>query len=146
MLRSGATMGEDKGKKPEEDTWVCKAPTKELEFDLNHAKETFMEAKKSFAEVSTSSSRDQPEMDLDPSLLTTFLETCMKRLRDNKAVKGLQELIARCVGSGEPCVVRKMGKHALRTGWEMRLTVQIGEYGMDQVILDLGSDANVLPK
>ena len=28
----------------------------------------------------------------------------------------------------------------------MRLTVQIGEYEMDQVILDLGSDANVLPK
>lgn len=28
----------------------------------------------------------------------------------------------------------------------MRLTAQIGEYEMEQVILDLGSDANVLPK
>ena len=28
----------------------------------------------------------------------------------------------------------------------MRLTPQIGEYEMDQGILDLGSDANVLPK
>ena len=28
----------------------------------------------------------------------------------------------------------------------MRLTTQIGEYDMDQVILDLGSGANVLPK
>ena len=28
----------------------------------------------------------------------------------------------------------------------MRLTVQIGEYEMDQVILDLGLDANVLLK
>jgi len=28
-----------------------KAPTKEPEFDLEHAKETFMEAKKSFMEV-----------------------------------------------------------------------------------------------
>ena len=26
------------------------------------------------------------------------------------------------------------------------MTVQIGDYEMDQVILDLGSDANVLPK
>ncbi len=26
------------------------------------------------------------------------------------------------------------------------MTVQIGEYEMDQVILDMGSDANVLPK
>ena len=28
----------------------------------------------------------------------------------------------------------------------MRLTAQISEYEMDQVILDLGSDVNVLPK
>ena len=28
----------------------------------------------------------------------------------------------------------------------MQLTAQIGDYEMDQVILDLGSDANVLPK
>ena len=28
----------------------------------------------------------------------------------------------------------------------MRLTTEIGDYGMDQVILDLESDANVLPK
>jgi len=28
----------------------------------------------------------------------------------------------------------------------MRLATQIGEYEMDQVILDLGSDVNVLPK
>ena len=28
----------------------------------------------------------------------------------------------------------------------MRLTTQIGEYEMDEVILDLGLDANVLPK
>jgi len=31
-------------------------------------------------------------------------------------------------------------------GREMRLTMQIGEYDMDQVILDLGLDMNVLPK
>jgi len=43
-------------------------------------------------------------------------------------------------------MVRKLGKHALRTRREIRLTVQIGEYEMDQVILDLGSDMNVLPK
>ena len=29
MLRSGATIGEDKGKQPEGDTWVRKAPAKE---------------------------------------------------------------------------------------------------------------------
>ncbi len=55
-----------------------------------------MEAKKSFTKASTSGSKDQLEPGMDPSMLTTFLETCMKQLRDSKAVKGLQELITRC--------------------------------------------------
>ena len=138
VLKSGVTTGEDKGKEPEEDTWVCKAPTKEPEFDLECAKETFLEDKKSFEEASTSGNKDQPELGMDPSMLTTFLETCMKLLHDRKAVKGLQELITRCMRIGEPCVVHKLGKHALRTRREMRLNAQIGEYEMDRVILDLG--------
>lgn len=72
----------------------------------------------------------------------------MKLLHDIKVVKGLQELINRCVGiaMGEPCIVHNIGKHKTRTGWEMILTTQIGEYEMDQVILDLWSDATFLPK
>lgn len=46
----------------------------------------------------------------------------------------------------EKRVVRKLGKHKKRTDYEMRLTVQIEEYEIDQVILDLGSNVNVLPK
>ena len=83
-------------------------------------------------------------------MITTFLETCMKLMCDRKAVKGLQELINRCTGKENatdiPCIVRKIGKHKVRKGREMRLTTQIGEYEMDQVILDLGLDANVFPK
>ena len=63
-----------------------------------------MEANKSFAEASTSGSKDQLETGTDPSMLTTLLEMCMK-LCDNKVVKGIQKLITRCVGSGEPHVV-----------------------------------------
>ena len=80
VLRSGITIGDDKGKQPEEIAWVCKAPTKEPEFDLERAKETSMEAKKSFIEASTVGSKDQLELEMDPSMLTTFLETCMKFL------------------------------------------------------------------
>lgn len=139
MLRSGMAMGEDTGKQPEKSTWVRKAPSKEPEFDLECAKEKFMEAKKSLAEASTSEINDQPEIGMDPSMLTTFLDTCMKLLCDNKAIKGLQVLITRCAGLGELRVVWKLGKNELCTGREMRLTTQIGEYEMDQVILDLGS-------
>jgi len=104
VLWSGATTREDKGK-PEEDMWVQKAPTKEPNFDLEHTKETFMESKKSFTVVCTLGSKDQPEPGMDPSILTTFWETCMKLLCDNKVVKGLEELITRCARLGEPCVV-----------------------------------------
>ena len=117
-------MGDDKGKQPKDSTWVRKALTKEPKFDLEHAKETFMEARKSFVDASTSERKDRLKLEMDPSMLTTFLETCMKLLRDNKAVKGLHEIINKCTGTalGEPHVVRKVGKHATRTGREMRLT------------------------
>jgi len=44
------------------------------------------------------------------------------------------------------CAIRKISKHKTRTGHEMRLTTQIGDYEMDQAILDLGSNANMFPK
>jgi len=89
MLQSGITTGDDKGKHPKESTWVRKALMKEPEFDLELAKETFMEAKKSFGESSSSGSKDRLELEMDPSMLTTFIETCMKLPRDSKAINGL---------------------------------------------------------
>ena len=112
MLRSSITIGDEKGKQPKEIAWVHKAPRKEPEFDLERPKETFMEAKKSFTEASTLGIKDKLELEMDLSMLTTFLETCMKLQCDNKAVKGLQELITRCTGLGEPRVVWKFEKHA----------------------------------
>lgn len=78
--------------------WVHKAPTKELKFDLQRTKETFMEGKKSFTKASTLGIKDQLEPGMDPSMLTTFLKAFMKLICDSKAIKGLQELITRCVG------------------------------------------------
>jgi len=107
-----------------------------------------MEAKKSFDDASTLGSKDRPKTEMDPSMLVMFLETCMKLLCDGKVVKGLQKLINRCTRTalGEPHIVQNLGNHKARTGREIRLTMQIGEYKMDQVILDLGLDVNVLPK
>lgn len=78
--------------------------------------------------------------------MTTFLGTCLKLLRDDWVVRGLHEVINKRIGWGELRAVKKIGRHASWTSREMRLTVKIGDYEMDQVILDLGSDANVLPK
>lgn len=57
------------------------------------------------------------EPGLDPSMIMTFLKTCMKLLHDSSAVQGLQELITRCTGSNEPRVVQKIGRHALHIEW-----------------------------
>lgn len=101
-----------------------------------------MEAKKSFTEAFTLGSRDNLSEEVDPSMLTTYLETCMKLLHDSKAMKGLQELINKCDGKEiDPeghHVVMNIGKHKRRTRCEMRFTVKIGDYEMDQVLLDLG--------
>ena len=42
MLRSGMATRDDKGKQSKESAWVRKAPTKEIEIDLESVKETFM--------------------------------------------------------------------------------------------------------
>ena len=46
----------------------------------------------------------------------------------------------------EQQAINKIYRKKKRTVTEMRLTAQIGAYEIDQIILDLGSDANVLPK
>ena len=48
-----------------------------------------MEAKKIFADASTLGRKDRLELEMDPSMLTTFLETCMKLLCNSKVVNGL---------------------------------------------------------
>jgi len=67
VLQSEIATGDDKGKQLEDSTWVCKALVKEVKFDLEHTRETFMEAKKSFTNVSTSGNKDKPKLKMDPS-------------------------------------------------------------------------------
>ena len=126
VRQSGISMGEDKGKRPENKGWVHKATEKEVEFDLNRAQENFIEAKKNFVEAFTLGSQEKPVEEMYPSMITTFLGTCMKLLHDSKVLKGLHELIKWCVGkdnaTGELHIVRKLGKHKARTRHGMRLT------------------------
>ena len=70
----------------------------------------------------------------------------MNLLMDANMVKELQESINLWMVVDEPWMIWKLGKHALHTGQEMWLIVQIRDYEMDQVILELGSNTNVLPK
>jgi len=66
-----------------------------------------METKKSFIDASTLGGKDKLDLEMDTSMIIMFLETSMRLLRESKAMKGLEELTNRCVGTalGEPCVV-----------------------------------------
>jgi len=52
VTRSGVATGEEKGKQPQAKCWVHKATKKEVYFDLNKTKDTFMEENKSFTKAS----------------------------------------------------------------------------------------------
>lgn len=110
VLRSGTTIGGNPQEERAEGGKRRDTATKKHDFEPEQGKKMSREAQRSFAATSTPGRRDQTEPRLDPSMITTFLETCMKLLRDSKVIQGLQELITRCVGSGEPQVVQKIGR------------------------------------
>ena len=79
----------------------------------------------------------------------SFLRSCLKLVRNEQAITELQQIVDQCQPSSSmssiQCVVHNILGHP-RTGREMRLTTQLGEFEMDEVILDLGSEVNVLTK
>ena len=113
-----------------------------------------MEVKKYFSSPSTSVTPAQhhqlPSQPQEASLdkegtLSSFLQSCLKLLRNQDDLNELQKFIASCrppqsYGRDKPL------QRISRTGREMRLNAQIGAYDMTDVILDLGSDVNVLTK
>ena len=82
-------------------------------------------------------------------LVKSFLQSCLKLMRDERALREMQSLTDKCehpVSQDAANIAIHQIKKYIWTGKEMRLSAQIGEYDMDEVILDLGSEVNVLTK
>ena len=151
VTRSGATTHIQPAEKQ---AWVRQAPVKVPALEIERGKETFMETQQDFGDSTTAVAPAQPHQQQsqpqeastgEVSTLSSFLQSCMKLLRNQNALKELQKVLAFC----EP--QRRVDKEKTvnrvrRTGREMRLNAQIGEYDMTDVILDLGSKVNVLTK
>ena len=98
VTRSGATTQmQSKGKQPDE-AWVRKTLEKIPAFDVGREKGTFMEAKKDFADPRTSVAtmqQHQQQLQFQEALpnqvstLTSFLQSCMKLLRNQNALNEL---------------------------------------------------------
>lgn len=168
VTRGGATTGEDRitpGKNPDI-PFLRRAPEKAPMFDPRQEKQTFEEARREF-EVgqpsSSESSREVKECDMPPafdrsvparqgkevSKLIDFLHSCMGLITDDNAIQELQHLIKQyAVGKVEPLLTRAVNKvsRKKRSAKELHLSAQIGDYDMDYVVLDLGSEVNVMTK
>ena len=105
VTRSGATTKVQTKEKQPNGAWVRKTPEKIPTFDVGREKETFMEAKKDFVDPSTSVApvqRHQQQLQSQEastdkvSTLSSFLQSCMKLLRNQNALNELQRVIASC--------------------------------------------------
>ena len=148
VTRSGmATRGTEEEVAMEPLIWQI--VSKQEGLDLEKGKETCVTDRKDFSDVEVATARPPTNLKIDEEV-EPFLQACMKLLHNPKVVDNLQALIYSCTAwpdlPPEVNDVHKLYRYKKRTGREMRLSAQIGDYEMSQVILDLGSDANVLPK
>jgi hypothetical protein len=83
------------------------------------------------------------------STLKDFVQSCIKMLGDPSSIKVLQNILEKCSGEMEQKPELKTFNHLhtiRRTSREFRINANIGDFNMGDIILDLGSEVNVLPK
>jgi hypothetical protein len=168
ITRGGVVTGEDRltQGKITEDSGIRKATEKTQMFDAKKERQMFEEARNEFRGDQGSSSKTRPEVreygmplafdqsaspkeGKEVSKLMEFLYTCIKLIQDESIVQELQNLIRQYeLGKIDPLLnreVHQIGKKR-RTNKELHLNAQIGEYEIDYVVLDLGSEVNVMMK
>jgi hypothetical protein len=85
----------------------------------------------------------------DVSKIMEFLCTCINLIKDEKVMKELQYLIRQYeIGRVDPLLNRVVHQvsRKRRKNKELHLNSQIGDYEIDYVVLDLGSEVNVMTK
>jgi hypothetical protein len=84
------------------------------------------------------------------SNLRNFMVSFLNLLNDQTSLQVLQSLIEKCSLEEEiKLEKKKIVNHVhrkIRTNREFRLNENIGDFNMGDIILDLGSEVNVLPK
>ena len=82
------------------------------------------------------------------STIKGFLKSCVKGLSDPSSVKILQNVLEKCNTEVEGKLEQKTVNHlhTRRKNREFMLNANIGDFNMGDIILDLGSEVNVLPK
>ena len=89
-----------------------------------------------------------PSVEAGPSrkygILRKFFESCLLLERDSHTLVKLEALLYWPYKAVKDSAVNSLQKW--KTGKDMRMNIQIRDYEVDSVILDLGSDINILTK
>jgi hypothetical protein len=83
------------------------------------------------------------------STIKVFLQSCVKILNDPSSIKILQNILERCSIERDGKLEQKTMNHLhtrIRTSREFRMNSNIEYFNMGYIIMDLGSEVNVLPK
>jgi hypothetical protein len=168
ITRGGVVIGEDKltQGKATEDSRIRKDVEKTQTFDAKKERHIFEEARQGFKEDQVYSSNTQPEVreygmpqafdqfaspreGKEVSKPMEFLYTCIKLIQDESIVQELQNIIRQYeLRKIDPLLNRAVHQISKkrRTNKELHLNAKIGEYDIDYVVLDLGSEVNVMMK
>ena len=80
------------------------------------------------------------------SKIKPFLSIFLMLIKDKEALAKLEALVEALSGEGPPPKKVNNIKTRFKTGCKLRMTTQIGDYDMDYIILDLGSNVNILTR
>jgi hypothetical protein len=83
------------------------------------------------------------------STLTKFLRSYVDLMKHETKLSTLYDMIDHCTRGRETPIAQRVVNqvlHRKRTNEKFKFSVQSGEYDVDNVILDLGSEVNFLPK
>jgi hypothetical protein len=149
--------------------WIKKNVKPRKQFDAQNEKEKFKKSKEEFMKnenASTSTKQHSnrvPEYEMPPTLDHTkemkplgqvstikgFFQSCVKLLNDPSSVKILQNILERFSIETKGKLEQKIVNHLhtrRRTSREFRMNANIEDFNMGDIILDLGSEVNVLHK
>ena len=123
-------------------------------FDIASKKETFFGARDAIGRNLGKSPVYEMPFAFDSSLeagpsrkhgtLRQFFESCLSLGRDPDALVDLETLLHHPDKTVKDSTVNSLQKR--KTGKEMRMNIQIIDYEVDSVILDLGSYVNIMTK
>ena len=130
------------------------AGKKKVQFDVNVEKDTFFEAQDKMSRnfgklhVYEMPTAFDSTLEAEPSrqhgTLQHFFESCLSLVRDPDALAKIENILHRPAKGRKNSAVNSL--HKKKTGKEMHMNIQIGDYEVDSFILDLGSDVNIMTR